>query len=93
MWSFKTKPEKIYWAGTNIPIHPSMDKNTATIIGVILLRTENIMAAIDTANTNLETLKADLATLLAKPAGVPEASVQAIADGIAALDVTVKAAL
>lgn len=52
-----------------------------------------IMAAIETANTNLEQLKTDVTALLAKPAGVPEAQVQAIADAIAALDVTVKAAL
>lgn len=51
------------------------------------------MAAIETANTNLEQLKTDVTALLAKPAGVPEAQVQAIADAIAALDVTVKAAL
>ena len=60
----------------------------------MLSKQENIMAALDTANANLQALSADVATLLARPAGgVPEADVQAIADAIAALDATVKAAL
>lgn len=91
MW-FKKEPI-LYWAGTNIPIHPSIDESTKTIIGILFSRTKHIMAAIETANTNLEQLKTDVTALLAKPAGVPEAQVQAIADAIAALDVTVKAAL
>ena len=60
----------------------------------IITNQENIMAAIDTANANLQALQADVTALLAKPTGgVPEADVQAIADAIAALDATVKTAL
>lgn len=52
------------------------------------------MAAIDTANANLQQLTADVQSLLARPSGgVPETDVQAIADAIAALDATVKQAL
>ena len=51
------------------------------------------MAAIDNANSNLAALKVDVDALIAKPAGVPEASVQAVADEIAALDAEVKKAL
>lgn len=52
------------------------------------------MAALDSAQANLAALQTDVAALLARPAGgVPESDVQAIADAIAALDATVKAAL
>ena len=45
------------------------------------------MAAIDTANTNLATLKTDLETFIAsKQGGATETQVQALADSIAALD-------
>lgn len=59
----------------------------------ILENQRKIMAAIDNANANLAQLKTDVEALLAKPAGIPEAEVQAIADAIAALDVSVKAAI
>jgi hypothetical protein len=51
------------------------------------------MSAIDNANKNLVDLKADVEALIAKPAGVPETQVQAVADAIAVLDAEVKAAL
>lgn len=82
-----------YWSGTNIPIDPRLGKETVLFIGTIFERLRHIMSAIDSANSNLEQLKQDVAALLAKPEGVPEAQVQAVADAIAALDVTVKAAL
>ena len=64
------------------------------LLYTMLDKQEKIMAALDTAQQNLSALTADVQALLAKPAGgVPEADVQAIADAIAALDATVKAAL
>ena len=64
------------------------------LLYTMLSKQENIMAALDSAQANLSALQTDVATLLARPAGgVPEADVQAIADAIAALDATVKAAL
>jgi hypothetical protein len=50
-----------------------------------------IMAAIDNLNTNVAALAADVKSLLAVPAGVPEAEVQAAADAVAAIDAQVKA--
>ena len=52
-----------------------------------------IMAAIDNLNTNVAALAADVKSLLAVPAGVPEAEVQAAADAVAAIDAEVKAVL
>ena len=64
------------------------------LLYTMLSKQENIMAVLDTAQANLAALQTDVAALLARPAGgVPEADVQAIADAIAALDATVKAAL
>jgi hypothetical protein len=64
------------------------------LLYTMLTKQENIMAAIDDANTNLAALQTDVTALLARPAGgVPEASVQAIADALLALDAQVKAAL
>jgi hypothetical protein len=64
------------------------------LLYTMLTKQEKIMAAIDDANTNLAALQADVTALLAKPSGgVPEASVQAIADALATLDAQVKTAL
>lgn len=54
---------------------------------------EKLMAAIDTLNSNITTLSSEVDQLIAKPAGVPEAQVQAAADAVAAVSVKVVAAL
>ncbi len=51
------------------------------------------MAAIDNLNANVAQLKTDVEALVVKPAGVPEAEVQAAADAVAALDAEVKKVL
>lgn len=51
------------------------------------------MAAIDVLNSNITTLSSEVDQLIAKPAGVPEAQVQAAADAVAAVSVKVVAAL
>lgn len=64
------------------------------LLYTMLTKQERIMAALDAAQQNLAQLSSDVAALVARPAGgVPETDVQAIADAIAALDATVKAAL
>ena len=57
---------------------------------------KRLMAAIDSLNSNVAALAADVKSLLAIPApvaGVPEAEVQAAADAVAAIDAEVKAVL
>ena len=55
---------------------------------------EQLMAALDTLNSNISKLSTDVEALIAKQTtGVPEADVQAAADSVAALDAKVTAAL
>jgi hypothetical protein len=60
---------------------------------LILAIQETQMAAIDNLTANIAQLKTDVDALLALPAGVAEAAVQAAADAVAAVDAEVKAKL
>lgn len=59
----------------------------------VIILLERIMAAIDNLTVNVAKLSTDVDTLLAKPAGVPEAQVQAAADAVAAVDAKIVAAI
>lgn len=63
------------------------------LLYIVLRNQEEIMAAIDTLTANVAKLATDVDLLLAKPAGVPEAQVQAVADIVGAIDAKVVAAL
>jgi len=63
------------------------------ILHKILRNQETQMAAIDDLNAAVATLQTDVTALLAKPAGTPDAAIQAVTANVTALDATVKAAL
>lgn len=72
--------------------HPATNSYLLREIERILHREKLIMAALDDLKANVAKLSADVDALLAKPAGVPEAEVQAQADAVAAVDAKVVAA-
>lgn len=59
----------------------------------LMERIGELMAAIDNLTAAITQLDQDVKALIAKPAGVPEAQVQAAADAVTAIDTEVKAAL
>lgn len=76
-----------------IPWHWNHERVVRHLLCEILVNQENQMAALDNLNTNIADLKTSVDTLLAQPAGVAEASVQAAADAVAVVTAEVKAKL
>lgn len=70
-----------------------MTEKVLRVLKYILEAQEKTLAAIDNLNANVAALKVDVDALIAKPAGTPEAPIQAAADAVAALDAAVKVAL
>lgn len=56
---------------------------------LIIQKEKHMSQALDNANAALDKLSTDVATLLARPNGVPESDVQALADKAAAIDATI----